>query len=75
MFSYWSPASVYIIETFCPSVSIIPPQCQLVICLVTWLECVYVYAYVFNHKKFYIFMWSNLVIFSKLYGSEILDNV
>jgi histidinol phosphatase-like PHP family hydrolase len=31
--------------------------------------------YVFNHKKFHIFMWSNLVIFSKLYGSEILDNV
>lgn len=36
-----------------------------------FVKCVCVYIYVFNHKKFYIFMWSNLAIFSKCYGSWI----
>lgn len=45
-------------------------HCQFVICLVIWSN-VCVYVYVFNHKKFYIFMWSSLVIFSKCYGSWI----
>ena len=75
MCSRWLPASVYIIETFCPVGFHDSPRVQLVVCLVSWLECVYAYAYAFNHKKFHIFMWSNLVIFPKLYGSETLHNV
>ena len=56
MCSRWLPASVYIIETFCPVGFHDSPRVQLVVCLVSWLECVYAYAYAFNHKKFHIFM-------------------